>query len=74
MKDGSTLWQSIQYQYNEGVTWTERAYNLWHNKMLHYVDEQRWREVDERMEHQVKNAREWRDVCLKYFGQFAEQK
>ena len=73
MKDGSTLWESLQYHYNKGVTWTEDAYNIWHNKMRHYIDQQRWQEVDQRMEHQVQNAREWRDVCLKYFGSFAEK-
>jgi alpha-glucuronidase len=73
MKDGSTLWESLQYHYNKGVTWTEDAYNVWHNKMRHYIDQQRWQEVDQRMEHQVQNAREWRDVCLKYFGGFAEK-
>ena len=71
MKDGSTLWESLQYHYNSGVIWTESLQNDWHYKMRHYIDEQRWREVDERLEHQVENAREWRDVCLKYFGQFA---
>ena len=73
MKDGSTLWESLQYHYNEGVLWTEHAHNLWHTKMRHYVDEQRWREVDERLEHQADNAREWRDVCLQYFGRYANQ-
>ena len=73
MKDGSTLWESLQYHYNEGVLWTEHAHNIWHNKMRQYVDKQRWQEVDWRMEHQEKNAREWRDVCLKYFGSFVEQ-
>jgi alpha-glucuronidase len=73
MKDGSTLWESLQYHYNEGVLWTEHAQNLWHTTLRHYVDQQRWREVDERLEHQVDNAREWRDTCLKYFGQFAEK-
>lgn len=72
MKDGSTLWESLQYHYNEGVLWTEHVHNLWHNKMAHFVDEQRWREVDERLEHQVENAREWRDTCLGYFRHFAE--
>ena len=72
MKDGTTLWESMQYHYNLGVLTVEQHHNLWHNKMRHFVDEQRWREVDERLEHQVENAREWRDVCLKYFGQFAE--
>ena len=72
MKDGSTLWESLQYHYNLGVITVEQHHNIWHNKMRHFVDEQRWREVDERLEDQLQNAREWRDVCLKYFGQFAE--
>ena len=73
MKDGATLWESLQYHYNQGVIMTENYQNLWHNKMRAYVDEQRWREVDERLKTQVENAKEWRDVCLKYFGQFAEK-
>lgn len=73
MKDGSTLWESLQYHYNQGVIMTETYQNLWHNKMKAYVDEQRWREVDERLKIQVENAREWRDVCLSYFRQFAEK-
>ncbi|MBQ7420205.1 MAG: alpha-glucuronidase [Prevotella sp.] len=73
MKDGSTLWESLQYQYNQGVITVETQQNLWHNKMRTYVDEQRWREVDERLRQQVENAREWRDVCLNYFGQFANK-
>ncbi len=72
MKDGSTLWESLQYHYNQGVIMTETYQNLWHNKMRAYVDEQRWREVDERLNIQIANAKEWRDVCLKYFGQFAK--
>ena len=74
MKDGSTLWESLQYHYNRGVITVERHHNLWHTLMRHYVDEQRWREVDQRLEDQLQNAREWRDVCLRYFGQFAEGK
>ena len=69
MKDGSTLWESLQYHYNQGVITVEGHYNLWHTKMRHYVDEQRWQEVDERLKDQLQNACEWRDVCLKYFEQ-----
>lgn len=69
MKDGSTLWESLQYHYNLGVITVEGHYNLWHTKMRHYVDEQRWQEVDERLKDQLQNACEWRDVCLKYFEQ-----
>ncbi len=71
MKDGSTLWESMQAEYHQGVLLVEAMQVVWHYKMRHYIDEQRWREVDERLQHQVENAREWRDVCLKYFGSFA---
>ena len=71
MKDGSTLWESLQYHYNLGVITVESHYNLWHTKLRHYIDPQRWREVDERLDDQLHSAREWRDVCLQYFGQFA---
>ena len=74
MKDGSTLWESMQAEYHEGVVLVEAMQVMWRYKMRHFIDEQRWREVDERLQHQVENAREWRDVCLKYFGQFAENK
>ena len=72
MKDGSTLWESLQFEYQLGVIMVETMQATWHNKMRHYVDEQRWREVDERLTDQLQNAREWRDVCLGYFRQFAE--
>ena len=72
MKDGSTLWESLQYHYNSGVIWTESLQNDWRYKMRHFIDKQRWLEVDERLQHQVDNARQWRDVCLDYFRQFAE--
>ena len=72
MKDGSTLWESLQFEYQSGVIIVETIQATWHNKMRHYVDEQRWREVDERLADQLQNAREWRDVCLGYFRQFAE--
>lgn len=71
MKDGSTLWQSLQAEYNEGVLIAESMQILWRYRLRNFIDEQRWREVDERLEEQVQNAREWRDVCLGYFGQFA---
>ena len=73
MKDGSTLWESIQSEYYGGVLLVETMQAVWRYKMRHFIDEQRWRDVDNRLQHQVENAREWRDVCLKYFGQFANQ-
>ena len=71
MKDGSTLWESLQFEYQLGVIMVETMQTTWHYKMRNFVDEQLWREVDERLADQLQNAREWRDVCLNYFGQFA---
>ena len=31
----------------------------------------RWQEVEERLQHQQANAREWRQTCLDYFRPFA---
>ena len=72
MHDGSTRWESMQYHYQLGVNTVERHHLIWHYQMRHLVDAQRWEEVDNRLHHQLDNARQWRDVCLDYFRQFAE--
>ena len=71
MKNGRTLWQNLEEHYNRGCAEVESLLGTW-QMMRQCVDEQRWREVDERLRHQCDNAREWRDVCLRYFGQFAK--
>lgn len=68
MHSGNTLWQELQYRYNLGVNTVEATCNVWHNRMQPFVDPQRWKEVDDRLQEQLLNAREWRDVCLSYFG------
>ncbi len=65
-----TLWELMFEKYNLGVKQVEQMADRW-QQMKPYVDEQRWNEVNERMQQQVQDAREWRDVCLKYFGSFA---
>ena len=72
MKNGHTLWENLQQKYNDGVSFVEQMADRW-QQMKPYVDEQRWREVDERLQQQVRDAREWRDVCLGYFGSFVRQ-
>lgn len=69
MKDGSTLWESLQKHYDHGVNEVEDFLRIWQNAKP-YIDEQRWKETDERLHHQLENAREWRKVCLDYFGSF----
>ena len=71
MNSGRTLWEELQYRYNRGVAEVEDFCKVWQD-CKPYIDEQRWSEVDKRMQHQLENAHEWRDVCLKYFGSFVE--
>lgn len=67
---GRTLWEELQYRYQRGVSEVEDFCHTWQD-VRNDIDEQRWKEVDARMQHQLENAREWRDICLNYFGKFA---
>lgn len=70
LKSGNTLWEGIQAHYQRGVNEVEDFVKIWNNAKP-FIDEQRWKEVDERLQHQLENAREWQQVCLDYFGSFA---
>ena len=72
MKDGNTLWEDLQMHYNRGVNEVEDFCRIW-RQVKPEIDEQRWQEVDKRLQHQLENAREWRKVCLDYFKTFAEK-
>ncbi len=73
MKDGNTLWDNIQKHYNHGVAEVEDFVNIWHN-LKPQVDEQRYNDVDKRLQKHLENARERRDVCLGYFGKYAKKR
>jgi alpha-glucuronidase len=68
---GRTLWEEMQYRYNRGVAEVEDFCRVW-QECKPFIDEQRWTEVEERMQKQLSNAQEWRDVCIQYFKTFAE--
>ena len=72
MRNGQTLWEQLQEKYNSGVEQVELIFADW-QEMKPYVDEQRWREVNDRLLQQHQDACEWRDVCLKYFGSFVKE-
>ncbi len=73
LNSGRTVWEEMQWRYNRGVAEVEQFIDIWQQAQP-YVDEQRWREVDDRLRIQLADAQEWRAVCLDYFGQFARQK
>ena len=72
MKSGRNVYEELQYRYNRGVREVEDFIRIW-NEAKPAIDDQRWQEVDERMQHQLENAREWRDTCLNYFGSFIKK-
>lgn len=73
MNSGRTLWEEMQWRYNQGVSEVEDFIRIWQEAHSE-IDEQRWREVNDRLQRQLKDAKEWRDVCLGYFGKLQEKK
>jgi alpha-glucuronidase len=71
MNSGRTLWEELQYRYRFGVSEVDDFVAAWQTARP-VIDAQRWQEVNERLQQQQANAREWRDVCLKYFGSFVK--
>ncbi len=79
MKNGQTLWHNLRAHYDRGVEAVESYLPVWQSlrdeETAHGdADGSRWRRVDALLREQAANAREWRDTCLGYFGQYAEKK
>ena len=68
-KSGRTVIEEMEYHYNRGVDEVEDFIRVW-NEAKPYIDDQRWQEVDARLQHQLENAKQWRQVCLDYFKSF----
>ena len=69
LKSGRTVYEEMQYRYARGVNEVEDFIRVW-NEARPYIDDQRWQEVDARLQHQLENANEWKKICLEYFGTF----
>ena len=67
LKNGNTLWEELQARYNRGVKEVEDFVGIWQEAKPE-IDAQRWEETEQRMQHQLENAKEWRKVCTEYFG------
>lgn len=71
MNDGNTLWNDLCMHYNRGVYNVESYVNIWNN-MKPFIDDERFKEVDDRLITQLDNAKLWRKVCLEYFQQYSK--
>ena len=72
LKSGKTVFEEMTYRYNRGVGEVEDFIRVWQD-VKPLIDDQRWQEVQERLEHQLDNAKLWRKTCLDYFGSFASK-
>lgn len=78
MKNGQTLWHNLRAHYDRGVKAVEGYLPVWQSlrdeETAHGdADGSRWRRVEALLREQAASAREWRDTCLRYFGQYAEK-
>ena len=69
LKSGRSVLEEMEFRYSRGVSEVEDFIRIW-NEAKPCIDQQRWQEVDARLQHQLDNAKEWRKVCLDYFGSF----
>ena len=74
MKSGSTLWEELCMRYNMGVSMVETYRDYWHTSTKEYMKAHitEWEMTDSLLNVQLASAKEWRDVCLKYFQTFSK--
>lgn len=69
MKSGRTIIEEMEFRYQRGVNEVIDFIAIW-QQAKPYIDAQRWQEVNDRLTTQLVDAREWQQVCTKYFGSF----
>ena len=72
LKSGRTVLEEMDYRYARGVKEVEDFIRIW-NEAKPCIDDQRWQEVDARLQHQLENAKEWQKVCMNYFSSFTKK-
>ena len=71
MNSGRTIFEEMQYRYARGVKEVEDFMAIW-QQAKPVIDDQRWQEVNQKLQKQLADAREWQEVCTRYFGSFAK--
>lgn len=66
MKSGRNLWDELVFRYYGGVEYVKDMQQQW-EALRGKVDDERHSAVSRKLEKHLKDAREWRDVCVKYF-------
>ena len=72
MQSGRTLWDELCYKYHTGVDSVRSFIRQW-NSMEKYIDEERFKQVKQLLDIQLKDAVWWRDACLLYFQTYSKK-
>lgn len=70
MKSGATLWDEMCRRYQRGCDKVADMQRQW-AAAREYVDPELFRDVEDRLTIQARDAQWWKDACLLYFGQFS---
>ena len=71
MHSGRTLWNELCYKYNIGVDSVRSFIKQW-NSLENYIDDDRFKQVKQLLNVQLKDAIWWRNACLLYFQTFSK--
>ena len=71
MHSGRTLWNELCYKYNSGVDSVRSFVKQW-NSLENYIDDDRFKQVQQLLSVQLKDAIWWRNACLLYFQTFSK--
>lgn len=72
LSTGHTLWDELCYQYHQGASAVTQMKKDWQSIQEH-IDEERFRHVSMHLDIQEKEAKWWRDACLRYFQSFSKK-
>ena len=72
LQSGRTLWVELCRHYQAGAEQARRQRQIW-RRLQGRIDDQRFHEVEARLEIQERDAAAWRDACLNYFQKFSKR-
>ena len=71
MKSGFTLWDELNFQYQNGLNEVREFQQIWDNAES-YVEEEPFAAVQRKLRSQAENAQVWKDAAILYFQQFSK--
>jgi alpha-glucuronidase len=72
LPNGNQLWDELCFKYSSGVSSVKMFQKIW-DKQEGKIDEERFKEVQQKLLIQAKEAVWWRDACLLYFQTFSNK-